>query len=144
MGQQAHDHETFDASKGSVQAARSLRRDQQFPLLGFEGIPDLEPLYAEAARLLRSGGSLVLAGYHPQFLMTCGMPTHFHRPSGEPVAIETYVHLISDHVRAATLAGLTLIEMHEGLVDDEYIAGKPKWARFRNTLVSFAFAWRLA
>jgi len=38
--------------------------------------------------------------------MKSGMPTHFDAPNGEPVAIETHVHLMSDHVRAAHAGGL--------------------------------------
>lgn len=107
-----------------------------------EHLRDLRPLYREAARLLRPGGIHVLLGYHPHFIMTAGMPTHFDRPTGEPVAIETYVHLLSDHVAAARAAGLSLIEMHERLVDDRWIALKPRWEPYRNHPVSFAVAWR--
>ena len=75
-----------------------------------EHLRDLRPLYRETSRLLRSGGAHVLVGYHPHFIMTAGMPTHFDRASGESVAIETYVHLMSDHVSAARAAGLSLTE----------------------------------
>ncbi|HYB44693.1 MAG TPA: methyltransferase domain-containing protein [Candidatus Methylomirabilis sp.] len=109
-----------------------------------EHLRDLQPLYREAARLLRSGGVHVLVGYHPHFMMTAGMPTHFDRRPGEPVAIETYVHLLSDHVAAAGAAGLSLIEMRERLVDDRWIALKPRWAQYRHHPVSFAVAWRRA
>ena len=71
-----------------------------------EHLPDIRPLYREAARLLRRGGVCVLVGFHPQFIMTTGMPTDFDRRDGEPVAIATYVHLLSDHVTAARAAGL--------------------------------------
>jgi len=74
--------------------------------------------------------------------MTAGMPTHFDRGHGEPVAIETYVHLLSDHVAAARAMGLSLIEMHERLVDDRWIVLKPRWEQYRNHPVSFAMAWR--
>jgi len=74
--------------------------------------------------------------------MTTGIPTHFDRRTGEPVAIETYVHLLSDHVTAALAAGLSLGEMRERLVDDRWIALKPRWAPYRNHPVSFAMAWR--
>lgn len=74
--------------------------------------------------------------------MTAGMPTHFDRASGESVAIETYVHLLSDHVTAARAAELSLIEMRERLVDDRWIALKPRWERYRNHPVSFAMAWQ--
>ncbi len=107
-----------------------------------EHLRDLQPLYSEVARLLRSGGVHVLVGYHPYFIMTAGMPTHFDRRSGEPMAIETYVHLLSDHVAAACAVGLSLIEMHERLVDDRWIVLKPRWEQYRNHPVSFAMAWR--
>lgn len=110
--------------------------------LADEHLPDLAPMYGQCARLLAGGGFFVIAGYHPQFLMTIGMPTHYHRPDGRPVAIETHVHLLSDHVDAARQNGFGLLEMHEGAIDDEYVAAKPKWARYRGVPVSFAFAWR--
>jgi SAM-dependent methyltransferase len=106
-----------------------------------EHVMDLGPLYSEAARLLRRGGVHVLIGFHPHFIMTAGMPTHFDR-GGKPVAIETYVHLLSEHVAAARGAGLTLVEMHEGVVDDRWLARKPQWAGYRNHPLSFAMVWR--
>jgi len=53
-----------------------------------EHLRDLGPLYCEASRLLRPGGTHALIGYHPHFIMTAGMPIHFDRHPGEPVAIE--------------------------------------------------------
>ena len=107
-----------------------------------EHLRDLRPLYRETSRLLRPGGAHVLVGYHPHFIMTAGMPTHFDRASGESVAIETYVHLMSDHVAAARAAGLSLIEMRERLVDDRWIALKPRWEQYRHHPVSFVVAWQ--
>jgi len=109
-----------------------------------EHLRDLRPFYREVGRLLRPSGFHVLVGYHPHFMMTAGIPTHFDRPTGEPVAIETYVHLLSDHVAAAHAAALSLIEMHERLVDDHWIELKPRWEPFRNFPVSFAIAWQKA
>ena len=68
-----------------------------------EHLPDLRPLYREAARLLEPSGFYVLVGYHPHF---------------------------------------SLLEMHERLVDDRWIALKPRWEPYRNHPVSFAMAWR--
>ncbi len=107
-----------------------------------EHLRDLGPLYREASRLLRPGGDHVLVGYHPYFIMASGIPTHFDRAPGESVAIETYVHLFSDHVAAARSAGLDLVEMRERLVDDHWIALKPRWAPLRSHPVSFAMVWR--
>jgi SAM-dependent methyltransferase len=125
-------------------------RDTRLPAGGYdlvtevladEHLPDLGPLYTEAGRLTRRGGALVLVGYHCHFLMS-GIPTHFDSASGEPVAIQSYVHLLSDHVKAAHAAGWALAEMDEGVVDDEWVAKKPKWQRFFHHPVSFAMVWR--
>jgi len=107
-----------------------------------EHLRDLQPLYRESSRLLRAGGRHVLIGFHPHFIMTAGMPTHFDRSPGEPVAIETYVHLFSDHVAAAGSMGLSLVEMRERLVDDRWIALKPRWQPYRHHPVSFALVWQ--
>jgi SAM-dependent methyltransferase len=107
-----------------------------------EHLADLAPLYAEAARLVCPGGRFVLVGFHPHFIIASGMPTHFDdAESGEPVAIETHVHLLSDQVAAGRAAGLELVELHERVVDDEWVALKPKWERFRDHPISFAFVW---
>ena len=109
--------------------------------LADEHLPDVRPVYQEVARIARPDGYFVLVGYHPFFLMS-GIPTHFNSATGEPVAIESHVHLISDHVQAAITAGWSLREMHEGLVDDEWLAQKPKWSQYRNRPVSFAMVWQ--
>lgn len=103
-----------------------------------EHLPDVAPLYAEASRLAAPAGLLVLVGYHPQFIMASGMPTHFTNDSGEHIAIETNVHLLSEHVMAALGADWTLVEMRERVIDEKWLALKPKWGRFRGQPFTFA------
>lgn len=107
-----------------------------------EHLSDLRPLYREAWRLAAAEATCVLVAFHPHFIMLSGMPTHYTNEAGEPVAITTHVHLLSDHVTAALQAGWRLVEMREGVVDDRWLAAKPKWERFRNHPVSAAFVWR--
>jgi SAM-dependent methyltransferase len=109
--------------------------------LADEHLPEVAPLYAEAARIARAEGYFVLVGYHPYFIMN-GIPTHFDRAPGEPVTIATYVHLLSEHVQAARAAGWSLQEMYEGLIDEEWIRQKPKWQKYQNWPVSFALVWQ--
>lgn len=109
--------------------------------LADEHFARLDPFYTEAARLCSAGGRLVLVGYHPHFVML-GMPTHFNSATGEPVAVETHVHLMSDHVSAAHHAGFHLLEMVEGVIDDDWLAAKPKWEAFRDHPISFAMVWQ--
>jgi SAM-dependent methyltransferase len=109
-------------------------------------LDDLNGFYAEAARLIRPPGSVVLVDYHP-FMLLKGVPTHFTAPTGEPVAIANMVHLFSDHVRAGRAAGLALLELHEQLVDEEWVGtnqrlfGEPRLASHLGHPVSFAMAW---
>jgi hypothetical protein len=74
--------------------------------------------------------------------MAAGMPTHYTSRSGEPVAIETHVHLLSEHVMAGLEAGWALVEMRERVIDDVWLALKPKWEGFRHFPISVAFAWQ--
>ena len=130
-----------EALRQAAYAVASGAYDVIVQSLADEHLKDLGPLYRETARLAAPGGAFVIVGYHPHFLMS-GVPTHFNSSSGEPVAVESYVHLTSDHVAAARAAGWTLEEMAEGVIDDAWIAKKPKWERFRHHPVSFAMVWR--
>jgi SAM-dependent methyltransferase len=106
-----------------------------------EHLLELGSLYAEARRLLRPAGRFVIVGIHPFFLMAVGMPTHFDGPGGTPLAIETHVHLPSEHMAAAGAAGLAALELHEGLVGDPLIRSKPSWERHRDLPFSYAWVW---
>ena len=79
---------------------RAAGYDLVLEVLADEHVAALPPLYREAARLAAPGGAFVIVGYHPHFLMN-GIPTHFERRDGTPVAIESHVHLLSDHAKAA-------------------------------------------
>jgi SAM-dependent methyltransferase len=109
--------------------------------LADEHLPDLGPLYAEVTRLTRPGGAFVIVGFHPQFLMS-GVPTHFDRGPDDPLTIRSYVHLLSDHVKAARSRGWSLLEMDEGLVDDDWLRKDSKWGRHAGQAISFAMVWR--
>jgi SAM-dependent methyltransferase len=115
----------------------SAAYDLVLEVLADEHLADLAPLYREAARLTGPACVFVIVGYHSHFLMN-GIPTHFERRDGEPVAIESHVHLFSDHIKAAHRAGWALVEMDEGVVDHAWIAKKPQWERYRSHPVSFA------
>jgi SAM-dependent methyltransferase len=116
--------------------------DLAVQVLADEHLSDIAPLYDETARITRERGTFVIVGYHPFFLLN-GLPTHFHRADNdEPLTIESHIHLASDHVRAAGAAGWSLIEMDEGIIDDDWLSAKPKWAKYRQWPVSYVMVWR--
>lgn len=96
--------------------------------LADDHLPELVPLYQEAARLVRPQGYLVLLGYHPFFQLS-GIPTTFEQPTGELITIEGYVHLFSEHVQAASACGWLLRELYERLIDEAWIAQRPRAAQ---------------
>lgn len=111
-------------------------------VLADEHLAELAPVYREANRLLVPGGTFVLIGYHPFFLMQ-GLPTHYHRTSDqEAVTIQSYVHLFSEHFDAAQTAHLAVAEFRECVIDEEWLTTKPKWRDFLNWPVSFALVWK--
>jgi len=110
-------------------------------VLADEHLADISPLYSEASRILKNTGYFVIVGYHPYFLMN-GIITHFHKENGEPLAIESHVHLFSDHVKAAYESSFSLLEMDEGIIDGDWLAKKPKWEKYKDWPVSFSFVWQ--
>lgn len=106
-----------------------------------EHLPELLPLYQEAARLVRPQGYLVLVGYHPFFQLS-GIPTTFERRTGETTTIEGYVHLFCEHVQAANACGWLLRELYERLIDEAWIAQRPRAAPRKGWPVSFACLWQ--
>jgi len=79
--------------------------------------------------------------YHPHFMLN-GIPTHFRNSGGHNQAIETYIHLFSDHVTAGRRQAMTLHEMHERVVDDDWVERMPSWAKHAGRPASFALVWR--
>jgi SAM-dependent methyltransferase len=109
--------------------------------LADEHLPQVLPLYQEAARLVRPEGYLVMVCYHPFFQLS-GVPTTFEQRTGERTTIEGYVHLFSEHVQAANACGWRLRELHERLVDEAWIARHPRAARRLGWPVSFTCLWQ--
>ena len=103
-------------------------------------VSDLAGFYAEAARLIRSSGRIVLVDYHP-FMLLKGVPTHFNGPTGEPIAIANFIHLLSDHIAAGRHAGLSLLKLREQLVDLEWVGQNPRMASHAGQPVALAMVW---
>ncbi|SMD09175.1 class I SAM-dependent methyltransferase [Kibdelosporangium aridum] len=74
--------------------------------------PDLGPIFAEFARVLRPGGHLVVVDMHPDAILRGSIPT-VRGPKGEPCRVVTYRHSMGDYLRASLSNGLTVRRCEE-------------------------------
>jgi SAM-dependent methyltransferase len=75
-------------------------------------VPCLEPVLAEFARVLRSGGDLVISDVHHE-LVTRGSVIKARGPNGEPCIVATYRHRLGDYLRTALRLGLEVKRCEE-------------------------------
>ncbi|NRQ35224.1 class I SAM-dependent methyltransferase [Nonomuraea sp. NN258] len=88
--------------------------------LALTHVPELDPVLAEFARVLRPGGQVVIADVHPEGVALGGVPS-VRLPDGRPGRVATYRHLVGDYVRAALAAGLQVRRCEE----PRHPAGEP-------------------
>ncbi|WP_327092192.1 class I SAM-dependent methyltransferase [Nonomuraea sp. NBC_01738] len=80
--------------------------------LALTHVPDLGPVLAEFARVLRPGGHVVLADIHPEGV-ALGVVPPVRLADGRPARVATHRHLVGDYVRAALAAGLRIRRCEE-------------------------------
>jgi SAM-dependent methyltransferase len=125
----------LDLACGTGRVGAWLRR--QGCAAALDGI-DLTPAMLDVAR-----GRAIYRTLGVGDVTATGLPPEaYDRAPGESVTIRSYVHLLSDHVKAAHAAGWSLVEMDEGLVDEAWLRKKPKWELYRGLAISFSMVWR--
>jgi ubiquinone/menaquinone biosynthesis C-methylase UbiE len=75
-------------------------------------VPDLGPVLAEFARVLRAGGHIVITDVHHELVFR-GSVTRALGPNGEPGRAPTYRHTPGDFLRAALASGLLVRRCEE-------------------------------
>jgi malonyl-CoA O-methyltransferase len=80
--------------------------------LVLEHVEHLQPVLAEAARVLRPGGVLYVCELHP-FRQLQGGQAQFVAASGETVRVTAFHHDVADYVNAAVASGLRIEQLRE-------------------------------
>lgn len=94
--------------------------------LVLEHVEQLAPIFAEAARVLRVGGTVYFAELHP-FRQWRGGQAHFTAAdTGEVVHVPAFTQSVSDYVNDGISAGLTLVRVGEWLEDDAAVGVPPR------------------
>jgi ubiquinone/menaquinone biosynthesis C-methylase UbiE len=107
--------------------------------LALTHVEDLGPVFAEFARVLRTGGRVVTTDLHPLINSLGGaaaFPIEDHRPDvarGETLTIHyvtNLVHHVSEYLAAFTAAGLRVTGCHEPRVDEAVVSFMPAFGAF--------------
>jgi ubiquinone/menaquinone biosynthesis C-methylase UbiE len=113
---------------------RWLAEDQLFDLvvcnLVLEHVEELPFIFAEAARVLISGGNFFVCEFHP-FRQYHGSQARFQQAE-ETTRIPAFLHHVTDFLNAAEASRLKLVKLNEWWHEDD--TGKPP------RLISFMFA----
>ncbi|MHC4091764.1 MAG: class I SAM-dependent methyltransferase, partial [Planctomycetota bacterium] len=93
-------------------------------------VQQLEAAFGEFARVLVSGGQVILSVVHPAMNLA-GITARFFDPdTGDEVRVAAFEHSIADYVNAALAGGLTLAEMVERKATEELAQNAPRAAKY--------------
>jgi ubiquinone/menaquinone biosynthesis C-methylase UbiE len=94
--------------------------------LVLEHVEDLTTVYAEAARVLRSGGQLFFCELHPQRQLLGGQAHFTDTVTSETVAVPAFRHTTSEYVNAGLAQAFVLRNLGEWLEPDAPANAPPR------------------
>ncbi|MEJ7812473.1 MAG: class I SAM-dependent methyltransferase [Gemmatimonadaceae bacterium] len=92
-----------------------LSTDVVIGTLVLEHVEALAPVFAEAARVLRTGGQLFLCELHPFRQWLGGQARFTDSATGETVRVRAHVHTVGDYVNGGLAEGFVLRQLGEWL-----------------------------
>jgi RimJ/RimL family protein N-acetyltransferase/ubiquinone/menaquinone biosynthesis C-methylase UbiE len=100
--------------------------DLVIAMLVLEHIEQVEPVFAHAARVLRSGGECFVCELHPMRQMQGRQAVFNNSETGERESIQAFLHDVSDYVKAGLEAGFELTRMGEWRDEDDPRTALPR------------------
>ena len=100
--------------------------DVVIAMLILEHVENLAPVFAEAARVLNTGGQFFLCELHPMRQLTGGQAQFSNTKTGERQLISAFLHDVSDYVNAGLSSGLELEHMGEWRDADAQASSQPR------------------
>ena len=94
--------------------------------LVLEHVRDLLPIYAEAARALRSGGQLFFCELHPYRQLRGGQAHFEDAETKQIIPVTAFPHTVSEYVNGGVDAGLRLRALGEHLEDNASADAVPR------------------
>ena len=105
--------------------------DVVIAMLVLEHIERVEPIFAEAARVLRAGGELFACELHPVRQMYGKQARFTNRETGECERITAFLHDVSEYVNAALRSGFGLMNLGERRDHDSQRSDLPRLLSLR-------------
>jgi malonyl-CoA O-methyltransferase len=130
-------------AKAGAAAVRFVQHDLSRPLplenaafdrvlcgLVLDHIANLAGLFSEFGRICRPDGRIVLSIMHPAMMLR-GIQARFTDPAtGRETRPASCPHQVSDYVMAAVRAGLSIDEISEHSVDEEFARHSPRAVKY--------------
>lgn len=122
----------FELCHGTIERMHfpSEHFDLVLSALTLSHIPELESIFAESTRVLKSGGFMLVSDIHPYWPVSGHNYTEFFDETGQEYRIPEYPHLVEDYWNLFRKFGMWLEELFEPRIDDGLIENFPSLKDF--------------
>jgi len=102
-------------------------------------VPELEPTFIEAVRVLKRGGRMVISDVHPYWPVSGHDYTEFFDETGQEYRIPIYPHLFEEYWHLCMKFGLHLEDVREPKIDDWLVERFPSLKDYHGIPLAIIF-----